>query len=188
MKILIDNGHGKETSGKRSPVWPDGTQLFEWDWVRDIARRVYGGLKLLGYDVVLLVPEDKDIALSERCKRANAYGKDCLFVSIHGNAGGGTGWEVWAYSEGGKDDESAKVFEKFVSANLPQFKNRGVKYRGLEQDKPFYVLKNTVMPAVLTENLFYDHATDCKFMLSEAGRKAIANLHIQAIQAICDSW
>mgnify|MGYP000817767973 FL=1 len=37
MKILIDNGHGRATAGKRSPVWPDGKQLFEYEFNRDIA-------------------------------------------------------------------------------------------------------------------------------------------------------
>ena len=41
MKILIDNGHGRATAGKRSPVWPDGKQLFEYEFNRDIARRVH---------------------------------------------------------------------------------------------------------------------------------------------------
>jgi hypothetical protein len=40
MKILIDNGHGENTPGKRSPVWEDGVQLFEWEYAREIARRV----------------------------------------------------------------------------------------------------------------------------------------------------
>lgn len=27
--ILLDNGHGEDTKGKRSPVWKDGSQLLE---------------------------------------------------------------------------------------------------------------------------------------------------------------
>ena len=27
--VILDNGHGEETAGKRSPVWSDGKQLFE---------------------------------------------------------------------------------------------------------------------------------------------------------------
>ena len=26
--IILDNGHGNNTPGKRSPKWEDGTQLF----------------------------------------------------------------------------------------------------------------------------------------------------------------
>ena len=31
MKVLLDNGHGENTPGKRSPKWSDGSQLFEWN-------------------------------------------------------------------------------------------------------------------------------------------------------------
>lgn len=189
MKILIDNGHGKDTPGKRSPVWKNGTQLLEWEWARDIARRVYGGLTALGIQAVLLVTEEEDISLGERCKRANAYGKDSLFLSIHGNAmpqpNQASGWECYAYAPNTKADHAAWVFSHFAGACVCQpygFKNRQVKY-----NDTFYVLKNTNMPAVLTENLFYDNEKDCEFMLSEKGRQAIADLHIQAVKSICES-
>ena len=38
--VILDNGHGKETSGKRSPIWSDGSQLFEWEFNRDIVQRI----------------------------------------------------------------------------------------------------------------------------------------------------
>ena len=59
MKILIDNGHGIQTKGKRSS---DGT-LLEYAYTRDIARRIVATLKARGYDSELLVPEDDDIPL-----------------------------------------------------------------------------------------------------------------------------
>lgn len=89
MKFLIDNGHGRETAGKRSP---DG-RLLEWAYNREIARRVVAALSSLGLDAELLVPEDEDISLKERCRRVNRIcsqlGKTnvCL-VSIHVNAAG----------------------------------------------------------------------------------------------------
>ena len=100
MKILIDNGHGENTAGKRSPMWPDGTELREWEFNRDIAQRVFFALQRHGVDVELIVKEDIDVPLSERCNRVNqiakAVGKNnCLLVSIHANAGGGTGWEAF---------------------------------------------------------------------------------------------
>ena len=58
-KILIDNGHGIDTPGKRSP---DG--LFrEYAWNRLIAARIVTGLTALGHDAALLVPELTDIPL-----------------------------------------------------------------------------------------------------------------------------
>ena len=59
MKILIDNGHGLNTPGKRSP---DGT-LIEAAYAREIAKRIVADLTDKGYDAELLVPEDEDISL-----------------------------------------------------------------------------------------------------------------------------
>ena len=63
MVILIDNGHGIDTPGKRSP---DGT-LREWRFNRDIAEDVVLTLQSLGYDARLIVTESKDISLG-RCE------------------------------------------------------------------------------------------------------------------------
>ena len=67
MKVLIDNGHGIETPGKRSP---DG-RFREYKYNREIARAVVEHLQLRGYDAELLVPEEEDIPLKERVRRAN---------------------------------------------------------------------------------------------------------------------
>ena len=75
MKVLIDNGHGENTPGKRSPKWNDGTQLFEWDYTREIARRVQSELRSKGIDVDLIVKENVDVPLGERCKRVNSICK-----------------------------------------------------------------------------------------------------------------
>lgn len=94
MLIILDNGHGKETPGKRSPKWEDGSQLFEYEFNRDITRRIQNRLTELNIESVLLVPEEEDISLSERCRRANEIFKgrpDSILISIHANAGGGTG-------------------------------------------------------------------------------------------------
>ena len=45
VKILLDNGHGYDTPGKRSPIWPDGSQLFEWEFNRDIVSRIENSIE-----------------------------------------------------------------------------------------------------------------------------------------------
>ena len=65
VKILLDNGHGYDTPGKRSPIWPDGSQLFEWEFNRDIVSRIEILLKKAGISCVRLVPEKEDISLKE---------------------------------------------------------------------------------------------------------------------------
>ena len=82
MKVLIDNGHGENTPGKRSP---DG-RLRGWAYSREIADMVVVGLRKLGIDAERIVKEDTDVPLSERCRRANAIykeaGKKAILVSI----------------------------------------------------------------------------------------------------------
>ena len=55
MKVLLDNGHGENTPGKRSPKWSDGSQLFEWEYAREIAKGVHNQLRAKGIDAELLV-------------------------------------------------------------------------------------------------------------------------------------
>ena len=64
MKILIDNGHGQETAGKRSP---DG-RLLEWSYNREIARRIVAALQSEHFYASLLVPEDEDIPLRKAAR------------------------------------------------------------------------------------------------------------------------
>jgi len=65
--FLIDNGHGLETPGKRSP---DG-KLLEYQYNRIIAVAVLEHLAMRGVRAELVVPEDNDISLEERCRRIN---------------------------------------------------------------------------------------------------------------------
>jgi hypothetical protein len=42
--VILDAGHGYNTKGKRSPVWSDGSQLFEWEFNRDVVKRIREGI------------------------------------------------------------------------------------------------------------------------------------------------
>ena len=102
-KILIDNGHGVNTPGKCSP----DRSFLEYKYCREIAREVVARLVKLGYDAILVTPEETDISLSARVKRINSWcnklgASNCLSISIHNNAAGGdgkwktaTGWSVY---------------------------------------------------------------------------------------------
>ncbi|MDR1652045.1 MAG: N-acetylmuramoyl-L-alanine amidase [Prevotellaceae bacterium] len=194
MKILIDNGHGEDTPGKRSPKWPDGTQLFEWKYTREIALRVETELREQGIDVERIVKENTDIPLSERCKRANAIAvnvgvKNCLLVSIHNNAsntGRASGWEIHTYLGKSKSDEYATNFWDEAKAIFPM----GTKMRGDWTDKDpdfdsnFAILRDTKCAAVLIENLFMDNQDDCRYLLSDEGKAAIVKIHVLSILKI----
>lgn len=189
--IILENGHGKETAGKRSPIWGDGSQLFEWEFNRDIVRRIAGMLKSDGIKFEILVPEDKDISLSERCRRANVINADCgnnaVLFSIHGNAGGGTGWECYTSKGDTKADAIATILCKEAEKEFsPDGWRMRFDYSDGDPDKEsqFYILKHTVCPAVLSENFFMDTEKDCRMMLSDAGRERIAKIHYLTIKQI----
>lgn len=178
MKILLDNGHGVDTPGKRSPLWSNGTQLFEWSWTREITSLIKERLDAQGLDSLLLVPEDTDISLSERAKRCNAITGPKILISVHGNAssnGKARGWEVFTTTADNNSDKLAQCFEDNFKYCFADLKNRG------DKEKDFTLLYKVNCPCVLTENFFYDNEEDCKFMLSDEGKDAIVELHVRSI-------
>ena len=189
MKIILDNGHGCDTKGKRSPIWGDGSQLFEFEFNRDVVRRIERGLNLHGISPIILVPEDMDIPLSQRVARCNSiarrHNNNALLISVHANAGGGTGFEIFtSVGETKSDYYATKIFEEF-QREFPEQRMRTDHSDGdPDKESPFYILKNTICPAVLTENFFMDTEEDCRLILSEEGRQRVADAHINAILRI----
>ena len=190
MKILIDNGHGQSTPGKRSP---DG-RFLEFQFNRTIAKQIVDDLRDRGYDAELLVPEDDDIPLKDRCKRVNDIvareGKqNVILISIHANAFGNgiewtspSGWSVYTSKGQTKADDLAEQLAKAAIKNLPQMKMRAEKSDGdFDYEENFYILKHTACPAVLTENGFYTNKEDLAILESREGRRAITDLHVEGI-------
>lgn len=188
--ILLDNGHGRNTPGKRSPVWSDGVQFFEWHNNRRIVAGIASELDRLGIKYHILVPEEWDVGLTERANRANGYARiygaaNTLLISVHSNAAAkpntGTGWEIYTSKGKTRSDSYAEIFCRKAREILsPDFRIRGV------FEKNFTVLVKSVSPAVLTENLFFDTERDCRFLLSEEGNERIVRLHVEAIKEIID--
>ena len=186
MKVLIDNGHGSNTPGKRSP---DG-RLREYAYTREIAERLVMELRKNGIDAERIVKEEIDVPLAERCRRANEYkASEAILVSIHCNAAGNgsdwmsaRGWEAWTSVGKTKADKLATCLYENAEYCLPGMKIRKDMTDG-DQDKEsgFYILKHTKCPAVLTENLFQDNKEDVAFLLSEKGKQAITGLHVEGI-------
>lgn len=186
--FVLDNGHGVDTPGKRSPKWKDGTQLFEYEFNRNIVNRIAKGLSLLAIDYKILVPENIDISLGERIRRANKI-QNGILISIHSNAGGGSGFEIYTSPGKTQSDDIATVFCQEAEKAFPEFKMRFDKSDGdPDKEADFYVLTKSICPAILTENLFMDNEQDCKFLLSEKGRQRIADYHVKSIVRIWDKF
>ena len=188
--ILLNPGHGWNTPGKKSP---DKT-LKEWRYVREISKRVRDIFKEYGWDARLVVNEDYDINLSERAKRINnicsAYGAgNVLVIDMHVNAAGdgnswlkGHGWECWTTVGQTNSDKLANELYKAAKVYLPNVLMRTDTIDGdLDKEKNFTIIYKANCPAVLTENLFMDNKEECEYLLSEEGKQAIVNLHVDGI-------
>ncbi|MDE6133950.1 MAG: N-acetylmuramoyl-L-alanine amidase [Muribaculaceae bacterium] len=183
MKILIDNGHGRETKGKMSPCG----SFREWEWTRMFARALMQRLQADGADVSLLVHEDSDVSLAERIRRANAFGRDALLLSIHNNAAGdGSMWH------------RASGFSAFVaprasplSRSIAAALTRAAAAAGLAGNRAtppqgywtasLAICRDSLCPAVLTENLFMDNRADLALLQSDSGVKRLLDIHLQAL-------
>ncbi len=195
-KVIIDAGHGINTKGKSSP----DCALMEWRYNREIANAIAQGLILRGYDAEVIVPELEDVSLKERVDRVNRiackYGiSDSLLLSIHVNAAGNgsqwmnaRGWCAYTFPGHTESDDIADCLYLAAEKNMPGQKIR-TDYSDGDPDieSAFYVLKHTLCPAVLTENLFMDNKEDCRFLLSSKGRQAIINLHIEGLIEYLDN-
>ena len=185
MIVLLDNGHGRETPGKRSP---DGT-LEEWRRTRDIAYATYIALSRRAINCKLLVPEDTDIPLAERVRRVNSY-DDAILVSLHINAAANDGkWHnanYWsAYTSYGKTDADALAECLYLSAlsHFPGMQLSKDESDGdSDKEADFYILKHTKCPAVLTENFFMDNRAGCMWLNSYNGLVAVSEMHADGIE------
>ena len=76
---LLDAGHGGviggiyQTSGKRSPIFENGTQLFEGVFNRAVVEKIKHILQTEGISYVDVVNSDKDIPLGKRVQIANEF-------------------------------------------------------------------------------------------------------------------
>ena len=188
MIILTDPGHGIDTAGKRSP---DG-RLREYKYAREIAAEVVKRLKAQGYNAQQLVTEENDISLGTRCKRVNDICKhfgasNVLLVSIHCNAAGADG--KWHDARGWQVCVSLNASAKSKQLACYLFdaaQNEGLKMRSPKPGQKWWaqnlaICRDTNCPAVLTENLFQDNLADVEYLLSDEGREAIVNLHVNGI-------
>lgn len=148
--VCIDPGHGGADPGAVGYVTEKHVVL---EIARAAERRL---LSCPGVDVVLTRTDDRYLDLSTRAGIANHIGADVL-VSIHANAGGGTGFESFRQPGTGAN---AQRLQQCIHAHIPglNVKDRGAKEMNLQ------VLREARMPAVLCECLFVDHPTDAELL------------------------
>tara|TARA_B110000285_G_scaffold178884_1_gene201307 strand:- start:606 stop:1217 length:612 start_codon:yes stop_codon:yes gene_type:complete len=187
---LFDNGHGGiinnvyQTAGKRSPMWNDGKILYEGEFNRSIVNRLMKLCTDSGIECVNLVDTQKDISLGARVRKANEINKNtdknCIYISIHANGfnkESANGWGVFTSKGNTSSDKIAALLLSNATKEFPNAKMRG------QKEANFYVLRNTSMSAILSENFFMTNFDEChNYLLSEDGRDRIAKIHFEMIQ------
>ncbi|MGI5147613.1 N-acetylmuramoyl-L-alanine amidase [Plantactinospora sp. CA-294935] len=172
-KIYLDPGHGGTDAGAV------GNGLQEKALTLDIALRTRTVLQS-NWDVSIRMSRTTDItrSLSYRSSDANSWGAN-IFVSIHINAGGGTGFESYVYPSAGA--ATLRLQDEVHAAVLSNARTVGsVTDRG-QKTANFQVLRETAMSAVLTENLFIDRAADAALLARADFRQALAVGHARGI-------
>lgn len=135
---------------------------------RKVKNRVIELLKKQGHTVHDCTDDEgatQNQNLSAIVKKCNSHQAD-LDVSIHLNAGGGTGTEVYYY-----DDESGKSVSKCVSSKIASA--LGIKNRGEKKGRDLYILKSTNATAILIECCFVDSKSDANAWDVEKCARAI---------------
>ncbi|WP_338542834.1 N-acetylmuramoyl-L-alanine amidase [Paenibacillus tundrae] len=173
LKVWIDAGHG----GKDPGAVANGIQE------KDIALKVSLGIKErleeTYEDVQVLLSRSTDVFLElrDRTAKANAAGADVL-VSIHCNAGGGKGgFESFRYTSASQN--SIKLQETLHKAIMSKL---GGIDRG-QKSKNLHMVRESRMPAVLTENLFVDVVADADCLKQASVIKTIIEGHVLGIAA-----
>jgi N-acetylmuramoyl-L-alanine amidase len=134
------------------------------------------------YDEIL------DTSLSKRVTKANFAAKNykaSLYLSIHGNAAqnkSARGWEVFTSPGQTKSDIYSELLFKEVKQSFPNWIFRAdLSDSDHDKEDRFFVLTQTDMPAVLSENGFFTNYHDAKLMFDADFQKKLSLSHARAV-------
>jgi|GEM_PF-557101 len=160
-KIIIDPGHGGYDPGA------ERNGIYEKDINLDVARRVKKYLEKSGFYVIMTREQDKTLSLKERVDLTNKENPD-LFLSIHVNASRNPdirGVETHWYNLKSRP-LAMHVQDQMVNRVV-------IPDRGLKNSR-FYVIRNSKVPAVLTEIGYMSNEIELYQLMTEERKEATA--------------
>lgn len=164
----------------------DGRQFYEYEFNREIVSIMLDLLDRKELRSLQLVPEEQDVTLTARVKRANACRglQPRVLVSVHCNSYGS--FERFSVPRGiesyyCENSEAGRQIAKVFQENLVQV--TGWKDRGIRRGN-FQIIRSTQMPAIITESGFYTNREQCEYLLDPDWRQLIAEAHVEAITEI----
>lgn len=174
IRVRIDPGHGGKDAGAVS------NGLQEKEIVLNIAKGIQTQLNDRYEDILVTLSRNADtyVDLKERTDQANRDDVDAL-VSIHCNAGGGSGgFETFRYTVA--SSKSLTLQDAIHTETMSALKPFGVIDRG-QKTKNLHMIRESKMPAVLTENLFVDVLSDAGRLKQSEVIQSIINGHVTGI-------
>ena len=171
-KVYVNPGHGGSDPGAKKYVTEKTANL-----VMGLACRDY--LVANGVSVKMSRTTDTEVSISDTAKEANKWGADVV-VSIHNNAGGGDGFEVYHSINGG----TGKTLAKNIEAEVKKIgqNSRGVKTKKNSNGADYYgIIRLTNAPAVICEGAFVDTKADAAQIDTEAEQKQFGYAYARGI-------
>lgn len=168
--VCIDPGHGPGCVNGS----PDGTYK-EREFAWDMGLRLRSLLEEAGVRVLVTRGEEEKPSLSRRARLSNSLDTD-LFVSLHSNAAGGSGWSdpsgLLIYTsrpgeEAGRNKAARAILSKMEAAGVKLFES-GLAHFG------WTVLTATNAPAMLVEYGFHTNQGDVALLKDTAYRDKLA--------------
>ncbi|WP_251026480.1 N-acetylmuramoyl-L-alanine amidase [Bacillus sp. ISL-46] len=174
MKLYLDPGHGGDDPGAQ------GNGLDEKDITLAIALKIRNTI-LKDYEnvqVKMSRTSDTTKSLAQRSSEANAWDAD-FFLAIHINSADSSaqGYEDFIYN-GASNSSRAATVQDIIHAEVMkvnQLKDRGQKKAN------FHVIRETNMPAILTENGFISNKHDAQLMKDSSWQQKVAQGHVNGI-------
>ncbi|WP_425203974.1 N-acetylmuramoyl-L-alanine amidase [Priestia megaterium] len=183
-RIYFDEGHGES---KDSGAVNAKEGLMEAQLNLKLSNYAIAHLKenYTGFEINRTRSDKTFASLTARANKANKWGAD-VFVSIHVNAGGGTGYESFVYNKttSAKTKELQKCINEKAMATAKKY---GLGAHGNQPYKSgnLSVLRNTNMPACLTEICYID-SKDSELLKNGAFLKDMAEAYAEGIANFLD--
>lgn len=170
IKIYVDQGHNP----REYNTGAEGNGFYEQDITYEVGRILYNLLlNNPDFEPRLSRPTPDTIrgtsnasSLTSRVNEANSWGAD-VFISLHTNASPNpqaNGTEALIYS---RSSTTALGLAENILTQLSQV--TGLRNRGIVERPGLYVLKRTVMPAVLVEMGFITNRYEAELMAYSPG-------------------
>lgn len=199
--VYLDAGHGGIDPQGRYVTAPakqfkhnvgtfhNGGWIYEGVFNRTIVQAVSVKLTQLGINHLIVSHEYLDMGLAYRVDQANWYHRNYkrgVFISSHANASpqhNARGLEVYTSRGRTKADSLATLYWDNAKELLGTRVNFRADRSDGDNDKEanFYVLKNTAMPAILIEHLFFDNYQDAILMMDDAMVERFAEAQVRTV-------